>query len=88
MEGGIASWSGAATAEGGPVYAVTYADPDGSEHVVHATTVVSAFGYRAYNPLEEACRRHCDDVRVVGCAVKAGNAVTAGREGYEAGLAV
>lgn len=88
VEGGIASWSGAASAESGTVYAVTYADPDGTEHVVHATTVVSAFGYKAYNPLEEVARRHCDDVRVVGCAVKAGNAVTATREGYEAALEI
>lgn len=88
VAGGIASWSGAASASQGNVYAVTYADPDGTEHVVHATTVVSAFGYRAYNPLEEVARKHCSDVHVVGCAVKAGNAVTASREGYEAGLVV
>ncbi len=53
-----------------------------------AATVISAFGYKAYNPLEEAARKHCDNVQVVGCAVKAGNALVASREGYEAGLAI
>lgn len=69
-------------------YAVTYADADGTEHTLPALTVVSAFGYKAYNPLEEIARKHCDNVQVVGCAVKAGNAVVASREGYEAGLAI
>ena len=67
---------------------VTYTDAEGSEHFVPAATVVSAFGYKAYNPLEEAARKHCDNVQVVGCAVKAGNALTAVREGYEAALAL
>ena len=53
-----------------------------------AATVVSAFGYKAYNPLEEAARKYCDNVKVVGCAVKAGNALVAVREGYEAALAL
>ena len=68
--------------------AVVYADASGAEVEVPAAGVVSAFGYKAYNPLEEVARACCDDVQVVGCAVKAGNALVATREGYEAGLAV
>lgn len=67
---------------------VTYADVEGVEHTLPAAQVVAGFGYRAYNPLEEAARKHCAHVQVVGGAVKAGNAVTATREGYEAGLAI
>ena len=67
---------------------VTYRDAEGTEHTVPAQLVVASFGYKAYNPLEDVARAHCSDVHVVGCAVKAGNAVTATREGYEAGLAV
>ena len=67
---------------------VTYRDAEGTEHTVPAQQVVASFGYKAYNPLEDVARAHCSDVHVVGCAVKAGNAVTATREGYEAGLAV
>ena len=58
------------------------------EQFIPAATVVSAFGYKAYNPLEEAAKKYCDNVKVVGCAVKAGNALTAVREGYEAALAL
>ena len=67
---------------------VSYTDGDGNLQSVPAETVISAFGYKAYNPLEEAARRHCDNVQVVGCAVKAGNALVAVREGYEAALAI
>lgn len=67
---------------------VTYADAEGAEHTLPAAQVVAGFGYRSHNPVEEAARRHCADVRVVGGAVRAGNAITATREGYEAGLAV
>lgn len=49
---------------------------------------IQCLGYRAYNPLEETARKHCDNVQVVGCAIKAGNALVASREGYEAGLAI
>lgn len=90
VDSSIASWSGEAGKgeDAGTGFGVTYADADGTEHTLPAATVISAFGYKAYNPLEEACRRHCDNVQVVGCAVKAGNAVVASREGYEAGLAI
>ncbi len=67
---------------------VTYVDADGAEHTVPAATVISGFGYKAYNPLEEVARKHCDNVQVVGCAIKAGNAVVASREGYEAGARI
>ena len=67
---------------------VSFRNADGSVETIPAKTVVSAFGYRAYNPLEEAAKKHCGNVQVVGCAVKAGNALTAIREGYEAALAL
>ena len=67
---------------------VNYTDSEGNEHSIPAATVVSAFGYKAYNPLEETARKHCDNVQVIGCAVKAGNALAAVREGYEAALAL
>ena len=67
---------------------VSYTDSEGNLHNLPAATVVSAFGYKAYNPLEEAARKYCDNVKVVGCAVKAGNALVAVREGYEAALAL
>lgn len=67
---------------------VHYIDAEGNEQFLPAATVVSAFGYKAYNPLEEAAKKVCDNVQVVGCAVKAGNALTAIREGYEAALAL
>lgn len=54
---------------------VSYTDVDGNFQSVPAETVISVFGYKAYNPLEEAARKHCDNVQVVGCAVKAGNAL-------------
>ena len=67
---------------------VSYTDSEGNLHSLPAATVVSAFGYKAYNPLEEAAKKYCNDVKVVGCAVKAGNALVAVREGYEAALAL
>jgi pyruvate/2-oxoglutarate dehydrogenase complex dihydrolipoamide dehydrogenase (E3) component len=67
---------------------VKYTDSEGNLQSVPAATVVSAFGYKAYNPLEEAAKKYCDNVKVVGCAVKAGNALVAVREGYEAALAL
>lgn len=82
------SWAAGTTTATQKGFSVTYVDADGTEHTLPAMTVVSAFGYKAYNPLEEAARRHCENVQVVGCAVKAGNAVVASREGYEAGLAI
>ena len=67
---------------------VRYTDAEGKTQKVPANTVVSAFGYKAYNPLEETAKKHCKNVTVIGGAVKAGNALTAIREGYEAALAL
>jgi len=65
---------------------VFYKDTQGEEASIPAVTVVSAFGYKAYNPLEEIARSLCNEVYVVGSAVKAGNAMTATSEGYCAAL--
>ena len=65
---------------------VTYLDQAGQSVSLPATTVISAFGYRAYNPLEAAARSVCENVQVIGGAIKAGNALTAIAEGYKAAL--
>lgn len=88
VDGAIASWSGEAAQGDGRGFGVVYQDAEGAEHMLPAATVISAFGYKAYNPLEEAARKYCDNVQVVGCAVKAGNALVASREGYDAGLRI
>jgi NADPH-dependent 2,4-dienoyl-CoA reductase/sulfur reductase-like enzyme len=67
---------------------VSYTDSEGNTKTVPAATVVSAFGYKSYNPLEEAARKLCDNVQVIGGAVKAGNALVAIKEGYDAALAL
>lgn len=67
---------------------VVYTDAEGNETKIPAGTVVSGFGYKAHNPLEEAACKVCDDVHVVGGAVKAGNALTAGKEAYAAAIAI
>lgn len=51
-----------------------------------AEMVVSAFGYKSYNPLEEMARNNCKEVYVIGGAVKAGSAIPATKEGLEVGL--
>lgn len=65
---------------------VSYKDAEGNEVTIPADTVVSAFGYKAYNPLQKAAEENCSEVYTVGSAVKAGNALTAIKEGYQAGL--
>lgn len=65
---------------------VTYLDQAGQSVSLPATTVISAFGYRDYNPLEAAARSVCENVQVIGGAVKAGNALTAIAERYKAAL--
>ena len=65
---------------------VSYKDENGKEISIPAATVVSAFGYKAYNPLEKFARENCNEVYVIGSAVKAGNALTAIQEGYQTGL--
>lgn len=87
MVGAGVQWKTGATVTAIEEGAVVYEDAEG-EHRLPAATVVSGFGYRAHNPLEEAARTVCDDVQVVGSAVKAGNALVAGKEAYAAGLAV
>ncbi len=67
---------------------IVYADAEGNQQEIPAKTVISAFGYKAYNPLEETAKSLCSEVYLVGSAVKAGNALTATREGFEAGLKV
>ena len=67
---------------------VSFKDAEEKEVTIPAATVVSAFGYRSYNPLEEAAKAYCGEVYTIGSAVKAGNAMTAIKEGYEAGFAI
>lgn len=67
---------------------VTYLDQAGQSVSLPAAAVISAFGYRAYNPLEAAARSVCENVQVIGGAVKAGNALTAIAEGYKAAMAL
>ena len=66
--------------------AVSYKNADGDEITIPASTVVLAFGYKAYNPLENVAKENCNEVYVIGSAVKAGNALTAIQDGYQAGL--
>lgn len=65
---------------------VTYQNAEGKEVTIPAATVISAFGYKAYNPLESAAKACCQEVYVVGSAVQAGNAMAATHDGYEAAL--
>ncbi len=65
---------------------VSYKDAEGNTVTIPADTVVSAFGYKAYNPLQKAAEENCSEVYTIGSAVKAGNALVAIREGYQAGL--
>lgn len=67
---------------------VCYEDAHGQSVSIPAACVVSAFGYKAYNPIEKAAKESCKEVYTVGSAVKAGNALVAMKEGYEAGLKV
>ena len=65
---------------------VSYTDANGETVTVPAAIVVSAFGYKAYNPLQETAEKLCAEIYTAGSAVKAGNAMTAIKEGYEAAL--
>jgi len=65
---------------------VSYKNSNGDEITLPAASVISAFGYKAYNPLGDIAKSLCHEVYVVGSAIKAGNALTATREGYEAAL--
>lgn len=65
---------------------VAFINEQGEKEVISADLVVLAFGYKAYNPLEKIANELCEDVQVVGGAIKAGNALPAVKEGYEAAL--
>lgn len=67
---------------------VVYTDKNGSRVKIPAALVVSAFGYQAYDPISEIAGKYCGEVCKIGCSVKAGNALTAVREGYEAGIRI
>jgi hypothetical protein len=67
-------------------YGVSYRDGSGNTVTIPAATVVSAFGYKAYNPLQETAERLCGEVYTIGSAVRAGNALIAIHDGYEAAL--
>lgn len=67
---------------------VSYKKPDDTDYMIPASTVIAAFGYRAYNPLEEIAKANCKEVYVIGSARKAGDAMSATREGYEVGLKI
>ncbi len=66
--------------------AVSYTNAEGDTVTLPAATVVSAFGYKAYNPLEEVAKKYSDEVYTIGSAVKAGNAMAATKEGYDIGM--
>ena len=63
-------------------------DKDNNELHFSAEMVVAAFGYKAYNPLEDIAKSLCNQVKVIGSAIKAGNADIATKEGYEAALSL
>lgn len=67
---------------------VVYTNAAGEKITLPAETVISAFGYKSYNPLEEAAKKCCGEIHVIGGAVKAASALHATKDGYEAGLAV
>lgn len=60
-----------------------YMDKNGSRVKIPAALVVSAFGYKAYDPISEISGKYCGEVCRIGCSVKARNALIAVREGYE-----
>ncbi len=67
---------------------VSYTDANGKIVTIPAETVVAAFGYKSYNPLEEEAKKVCSEVYVIGGAVVAGNVVSTMREGYDAGTKI
>lgn len=66
--------------------AITYETSDKKQEAIPAETVVAAFGYRSENCLKEAAEKHCNEVIVIGGAIKPGNALIAMKDGYEAGI--
>lgn len=65
---------------------VSFVDAQGEEKTIKADSVISAFGYKAYNPLEEIAKKYSKEVYIAGGAIKAGNAITATKEGYDIGM--
>lgn len=65
---------------------VSYVDAQGNTVTLPATNVVAAFGYKAYNPLEDVANKYAKEVYTIGSAVKAGNAMAAIQEGYGIGM--
>ena len=66
--------------------AVIGEDASGNTVSIPAVQVISAFGYKSYNPLEEIARKYCHEVYVIGGAKQAGGAIPATKEGLEVGL--
>lgn len=63
-------------------------DENGKEVTLPAKQVVSAFGYKSYNPLEEIAKAYCKEVYVIGGATQAGGAIAATKDGIEAGIKI
>ena len=81
---------GVKTRPGCPPKAVTdegavFTNEAGEEDVLPAALVISALGYNPYNPLEDAARKACDEVFVIGSAVEEGDVMSATKDGYECG---
>ena len=66
--------------------AVIGEDASGNTVSIPAVQVISAFGYKSYNPLEEIAKKYCKEVYVIGGAKQAGGAIPATKEGLEVGL--
>lgn len=66
--------------------AVIGEDASGNSVSIPAVQVISAFGYKSYNPLEEIAKKYCKEVYVIGGAKQAGGAIPATKEGLEVGL--
>ena len=73
-------------AEGAHSITYAYEDASGNTVSIPAVQVISAFGYKSYNPLEEIAKKYCKEVYVIGGAKQAGGAIPATKEGLEVGL--
>ncbi|MBU3200351.1 FAD-dependent oxidoreductase [Clostridium estertheticum] len=67
---------------------VVYTNATGEKSTLPAQVVISAFGYKSYNPLEEVAKKYSSEVHVIGGAIKAASALHATKDGYAAGLVV
>ena len=67
--------------------AVIGEDASGNTVSIPAVQVISAFGYKSYNPLEVNWLKNIvKEVYVIGGAKQAGGAIPATKEGLEVGL--